>query len=286
MPQSASPNQKTIGLVLLLIAAALVLWGQGERLSPIKNLISIMLTPAQSWVAERFPPVSSPVLGEVSLESLRSRNTELESEVDRLENEVARLREAEAERNMLSELLQFAREHRQHSYLAAEVIGRDPSPFLRFLILNKGTLDGVGRDLPVVSAKGLVGLITEAMPHASKMLLITDPRMAINVRLQESRADGVLVGQASGTLRLKFLSADAQVEAGNVAMTSGMGGSFPSEIPVGTVSSVRRRLYEVFQEAEIAPAADFSRLEIVLIITDFIPLDLNPLLSEPEGTNP
>ena len=117
-------------------------------------------------------------------------------------------------------------------------------------------------------------------------MLITDPRMAVNVLLQGSRADGVLVGQASGTLRLKFLSADAQVEAGNLAITSGIGGTFPGEIMVGTVSSVRRRLYEIFQEAEIDPAVDFRKLEIVLVITDFTPIDLDPLLSEPAAVTP
>lgn len=286
MRQPSSRNFTTIALLLLIAAAALVAWGQSTRSSPIRSLFSIILTPAQTWFSERFSPESNPVPVGTSLESLRIHTSELESEVARLENEIVRLREAEAERNMLAQLLQFARAHREHSYLAAEVVGRDPSPFLRFLILNKGTVDGVSRDLPVVASKGLVGIITEATPRASKVLLITSPRMAVNVRLLQSRADGVLVGQESAALRLKFLSADAQVKAGNVVITSGMGGTFPSEIPVGTVASVRRRLYEVFQEAEVAPEVDFDHLEIVLIMTDFVPLNLEPLLSDPEATIP
>jgi len=286
MRQSLSPNRNTIGMVMMVVAITLVLWSQSASINPLKSMISIILAPAQIWFAERLHEAPDPVSGTTSLDILLRQKSDLEADVARLQNEITRLREAEAERNMLAELLQFAREHREHSYLPAEVIGRDPSPFLQFLILDKGTVDGVARDLPVVSSAGLVGLITEATPRASKLMLITDPRMAVNVLLQGSRADGVLVGQASGTLRLKFLSADAQVEAGNLAITSGIGGTFPGEIMVGTVSSVRRRLYEIFQEAEIDPAVDFRKLEIVLVITDFTPIDLDPLLSEPAAVTP
>ena len=282
MRQPATENRTRMALVLLILATTLVVLSQRAGGVPLRNLLSNMLVPAQTWISERLPLVLKPGVVDLSGEDLNIENNELAVQVAQLQNEIARLREAEAERDMLSELLQFAHEHREHSYLAAEVIGRDPSPFLYFLILNKGTVDGVERGLSVVSSKGLVGLITEATPRASQVLLITDPTMAVNVRLQESRADGVLVGQAAAALRLKFLSMDANVESGNTVVTSGMGGTFPSDILVGTVASVRRRLYEVFQEAEVAPAVDFSRLEIVLIITNFVPNDLEPLLSETE----
>ena len=110
--------------------------------------------------------------------------------------------------------------------------------------------------------------------------------MAVNVRLHPSRATGVLFGQSSSDLRLRFVPLDANLDAGDLAVTSGMGGTLPADIPVGEVASVRRRGYDVFQEAEVLPIVDFSALEVVLVITDFTPTDLDPLLATSEPGNP
>ena len=126
-----------------------------------------------------------------------------------------------------------------------------------------------------------MGIITEVTPTASKVLLITDPRMAVNIRIQESRAEGVIVGQESGDLRLQYISLDSELEQDNTVLTSGLGGTFPQDILVGSIASVRKRSFDVFQEAEVFPAVDFSRLEIVLIISDFSAIDLAPLLTTP-----
>jgi rod shape-determining protein MreC len=137
--------------------------------------------------------------------------------------------------------------------------------------------------MPVVTDQGLVGLVTEATPNASKVLLITDASSAVNVRLQESRAEGVLIGQQSGELRLLYITQDVEMKSGDRIITSGLGGQFPPGIVVGTVASVRRRINDVAQEADVRSAIDFNRLETVLIITNFRPPELQPLLSTPAG---
>ena len=268
------------------MAAALLLLalGQQGQLGQLQNMLSTVLTPLQEGLAEMAPVI--PVDEQVAPQALLDHNATLIAENARLRSEAMRLREAIAERDMLAELLDFERENYEHTYLTAEVIGRDPSAFLQFLILNKGTTSGVQRGMPVVTGAGLAGVISEATPRASKVLMVNSAQMAVNVRLQESRATGVLFGQASSDLRLRFVPLDADLSAGNLAVTSGLGGTLPADIPVGEVASVRRRAYDVFQEAEVLPMVDFSRLELVLIITDFTPTDLNPLLATAEPGTP
>jgi rod shape-determining protein MreC len=126
-----------------------------------------------------------------------------------------------------------------------------------------------------------VGRITEVSPTASKLQLITDPDSVINARIQESRAEGTLVGRQTGELELIYISQDVTVNVGEIVVTSGLGGGFPPEILIGRVVSVHRRDYELYQTAIIEPRSDFSKLEMVLIITNFEPVLINPLLENP-----
>ena len=284
MRRHASLSRTAIAIVLVAAALLLLALGQQGQLGQLQNLLSTVLTPLQEGLAELAPVI--PADEQVAPQALLDRNATLAAENARLRSEAVRLREAVAERDILAELLDFERENYGHTYLTAEVIGRDPSAFLQFLILNKGTTSGVQRGMPVVTGAGLAGVISEATPRASKVLMVNSAQMAVNVRLQESRATGVLFGQASSDLRLRFVPLDADLSAGNLAVTSGLGGTLPADIPVGEVASVRRRTYDVFQEAEVLPMVDFSRLELVLIITDFTPTDLNPLLATAEPGTP
>ena len=274
------------GIAILIMASALLLlalWQRGE-LTPLRKVLSTMMTPLQEGLAEMGPNVPNNAL--VSPQILLDRNATLVAENALLRSETVRLAEASAERDMLAKLLDFERANYEHNYLTAEVIGHDPSTFLNFIILNKGTTSGVQRSMPVVTHAGLAGVITEATPRASKVLLVNSAQMAVNVRLQQSRATGVLFGQASSDLRLRFVPLDAKLAAGDIAVTSGLGGTLPADIPVGSVASVRRRAYDVFQEAEVLPMVDFSALEVVLVITEFTPTNLDPLLATPQTGSP
>jgi len=213
-----------------------------------------------------------------NLQELIQRNSQLEERVAQLEAEVVTLREQASEVDALRALLGAARQLPENRYLSATVIGRDTSPFLQYLILDQGSDSGVRRGMPVVNEKGLVGRITEVSATASKLQLITDPDSVINARIQESRSEGILVGRPTGDLELIYLSQDITVNVGEIVVTSGLGGGFPPEILIGRVVSVHRRDYELYQTAIIEPRSDFSRLEMVLIITNFEPVLIDPLL--------
>jgi rod shape-determining protein MreC len=107
---------------------------------------------------------------------------------------------------------------------------------------------------------------------ASRVQLITDPTGAVNVRLQDSRADGLLEAQLNGEIRVSAIDQDAEVQEGEIVLTSGLGGLFPPNIPVGQITNVRRRDFEIFQQAVLQPSVNFDEIELVLVITNFQPL--------------
>jgi len=122
--------------------------------------------------------------------------------------------------------------------------------------------------------------VDAVIANAARVQLITDPASAITVRLQNADTDAVLIGSVTGDISLDMISQEANVEAGDVVLTSGLGGGYPPDLIVGQVLNVRKRDYELFQQATIQPVVDFARLQIVLVITNFRPVDIEPLVPE------
>jgi rod shape-determining protein MreC len=275
------PNSRRrllIASALFAAALGLVLLGQAGLLAPVQDLALRAVSGVQRSISTAFFNFRDFLTAPRDQQQLIQTNSQLEQRVAQLEAEVVTLREQASEVDALRALLGAAREAPENRYLAAQVIGRDTSPFLHYLILDQGSDAGVRRGMPVVNEKGLVGRITEVSASASKLQLITDPDSVINARIQESRVEGSLVGRPTGELEMIYISQDIKITIGEIVVTSGLGGGFPPEILIGRVVSVHRRDYELYQTAIIEPRSDFSRLEMVLIITNFEPVLIDPLL--------
>ena len=279
MGRNKLQNNIIISATIIAIGILLLSLSYRQALGNFKNAISMILTPLQINVYSLVEPlfVNEPN----APEELVKLNATLTAEIALLRSENIRLSETIYERDMLAALLNYTKLDNVHTYISANVIGKDTSSFLQYVIIDIGTTGGVQRNMPVVTDAGLVGIINEATPRASKVLLLNSDQMALNVRVQNSRADGVLFGQASKDLRLRYVALDATINAGDLVVTSGLGGSLPANILVGEIASVRSRAYDVFQEAEVLPLVNLDKIEIVMIITDFTPTELNPLISTP-----
>ena len=114
------------------------------------------------------------------------------------------------------------------------------------------------------------------------MLLISDPSSAVNAILQSSRLNGVVRGNPGGDLVMDYIQQGQTFEEGEIVLTSGLGGRFPKGIPIGQVVEIRQRDIDVFQQAIIRPTVDLSRLELVMVVTNFDPLEDVPELLVPE----
>jgi rod shape-determining protein MreC len=268
-------------VVIVLVAVGLVVLALGGYFNPVTNWLTRMTVNAQAWISNRYMVVVDFLTVPRDVASLRQRNAELEAEVAGLQTQIIELQQQVTETNVLSALLDFARANPSYSYKAAAIIGRDPSPFLRYVIINIGSNEGILPGMPVVTDKGLVGRVDAVIAEAARVQLVTDAASAVNVRVQASNTEAMLVGSITGDLSLDMIPEDAIVQVGDVVLTSGLGGSYPPNLLVGQVVSVRKLEYELFQQAAIQPNVDFSRLQFVLVITNFRPVNIAPLIGTP-----
>jgi len=250
-----------------------LLLDRANRLQPVKNLVSLVTVPLQEGLTSLTDRGVNARQFFTDLEACRAQNQDLQVLVDQLIIENVRLREAEIENVTLREQLNFKQANPSFELLSAQVIGRDPSNVLNYLIIDRGTADGVAVGMPVVTHRGLVGRVTQANPHASKVLLMTDPSSSVNALIQESRATGVVQGKVREGLIMRYIRQTDEVSPGDLVLTSGLGGNFPTRLIIGQVAAVKKKDVEVFQEAEVRPAVDFRRLEMVMVLTSFEPID-------------
>jgi rod shape-determining protein MreC len=268
-------------IVLTLLVVGILLLALGGYLTPLSRLALSPFIGAQSWLATRYQAIQDFITAPRDMDRLIQQNAELQAEISRLQSQIIELQQQNSELGVLSALLDFARTHSENQYLTASVIGRDPNPFLRYVIINRGSDDGLRRGMPVVSQQGLVGRIAGVTANGASVQLITDPATSVNVLLQPSGVEAALSGSITGEISLDMIPQDAPIKNGDLILTSGLGGDYPANILIGQVTSVRQKPFELFQSASVQPVVDFSQLKIALVITNFTPVDITPLIATP-----
>ena len=241
-----------------------------SALAFIRNPMSLVL----DWTAARTDSIADALAGPRELQEAQAQIVELQTQLEALERENEALREIQGEYQILLDLVNRARQTPDIERVTATVIGYDPSPAVRSLIIDKGTNNGIVVGMPVESARGMVGQVFRTTADSAQIVLLTDSASAIPVRFGNSRATGLMRGGELGSSgSVEWIDLQYQIEVGEVVFTSGLGGKFPQDVPIGRVADVDRNEAELFQRAIIQPAVDFDALEIVFVITDFQPVD-------------
>jgi rod shape-determining protein MreC len=204
-----------------------------------------------------------------SLDELEKENSGLRVENRELRATNQGLRDVEREVNRLRHALNY-RERSVFKLLPAVVIARDSSTWWRTITINRGKEDGVEGDMAVVTDEGLVGKTTTVGANISVVLLVSDENCKVASSVEGTREQGIIsgervIGGLAPSLNLNFLSKQADLKPGQKVYTSGVGGVFPSGLPVGTVKTFRVR--ELDGQAQVAPAVDLTHLEDVFIVT-------------------
>ncbi|MDH3998950.1 MAG: rod shape-determining protein MreC [Desulfuromonadales bacterium] len=255
-----------LGCVLLLSA---LLWysvslRQQEQTGFLESVVLRATGPVQGGF-ERFIAGSADLWERyLYLIDTAQDNRHLLEENRTLKAELAHNDEIRLENRRLRLLLDF-KEAQTFESLPARVIAEDASSWFRTVTIDKGMAQGVAEGMSVVVAEGVVGRVIRSSERYSRVLLITDASSAVASLLQKNRARGVCRGQGE-QLVLDFVLRLEQVAVGDRVVTSGMGGVFPKGLVVGTVDSVERRGFGLFQEVTVTAAVDFSHLEEVLVL--------------------
>ncbi len=246
----------TVGLLLSGGSGGGVWGGRG---------VGLVVAPVQSAVRGLVGGVAGLVDRYLWLVDAKTEAARLRKENADLRRELARVEEVFQENQRLRSLLEF-RDALAQPAVAARVVGRNATPWLRTAVLDKGAADGIRVDAPVVTPEGLVGRVYEVSDRASRVLLLTDPNSAVDALIQRTRAQVVVEGGLGRRCRVLYLPRGEEVEVGDPVVTSGLDGVFPKGILLGRIAAVEQRPGEVFQRAELEPGADFGRLEEVLVL--------------------
>ena len=266
-----------LGTLALLIVAGLILDELGA-LAPLEGMFLQLFTPVQRLTSTLTGRVIDANQTLRRARDLEARNKQLESLVDRLMIENVRLKEFEAQNEDLRKKLNFSETHPEYILQAAEVkgrvIGSEPNALLSILIIDIGKRHGIQKGMPVVTERGLVGHIYTVGTNWAKVLLIVDPSSSVAAMIQSSRAQGIVSGRLGQDLVMNYVPQDESISEGDVVLTSGMGGRYPKALVIGQVLEVQRQDIGTFQTAIVHPSVNFDRLETVLVLTSFEPVDV------------
>ncbi|HZR55627.1 MAG TPA: rod shape-determining protein MreC [Terriglobales bacterium] len=199
------------------------------------------------------------------LRGVRQENRDLKAEIERLRLEQVRLKDDAEQARRLQLLLGFKEQFISHT-VAAQVIGSSGTEQSRSVYIDKGSRDGIEKEMAVITADGVVGKVLHVFNSTAQVLLISDQLSGVGTILEESRLQGVLRGTASGEVVLDKIMNDEEVQAGARVLTSGGDQIFPKGLLVGTVSKSSHGP-ESFLNIKVKPAANLSKLEEVLVIT-------------------
>jgi len=262
--------------VILLVAVVIVFLlasslAQGKiKFAFMEKIITTVLAPVEyvvSNVGFTFRTIS---LSTGELMTAYRDNQKLRAENDELRQNNLNVTEIAAENARLKAMLDYKKGVPQFDLVTAAVVGRDPGNWTSTIIINRGTADGVTKDMAVVAPQGLIGSVVTAYANVAKVQLVLDPRSAVGALVQrpESRVAAIVEGHSGTPLtpRMVNIARDADIVKGDKLITSGFGGIYPKGLLIGEVIDIVNEEGGLLKYAVLNPAVDFDRLEEVSVI--------------------
>jgi rod shape-determining protein MreC len=269
-----------LGVFALASIAIMVLDARFKYLEPARQTLSVVLYPLQQIAAAPGAFVSRIADLFSSKESISSENERLKSETLR---QAAMLQDLEAlkrENTELRALLQ-AKSRLVQTSLMAEVLYSARDPFSRKLVLGKGLSDDVQAGVAVVDGEGVIGQVTRVYPFLAEVTLITDKNQAVPVQNLRSGVRAIVFGNGrEGTLDLRFMPVNTDIQVGDTLVTSGIDGVYPAGLPVARVTNIERNAALAFARITCAPLGGVDRRGHVLVL--MAKRDLPEIPAEPE----
>lgn len=203
---------------------------------------------------------------------LMEDNDALQKEIIRLNAEHTQIRMLENENEELRRLLKF-KPKQSTELIAAEVLTRSRDGWWQTIRLNKGVSDGLGENMAVISMDGLVGKTVAVSKNTADVLLLSDPACRVSARLLRSGSYGMVNGrgpswQGQVFCRMEFIHKNDELRTGDEVVTSGLGGIFPPDIPIGYVERIYMDASGLYQQADVITRADLSSLRYVFVVRD------------------
>jgi rod shape-determining protein MreC len=258
--------------LIIVVVLSLVIMTLGTRERPrnlfqnVRNVVQMVTTPVRYAGSVITAPIGAARNVIANLTADQETLSELRAENQMLRARNAELEEAALSTGRLEALLQL-----QSAYslttTGARIISGSSDSWSDTVIIDKGTASGVAVGMPVTDSVGVIGQVIECGPTTSLVRLIMDENSGVSAMVQQSRAQGVLKGTATGSLRLTLIRTDQTVAVGDTITTSGLGGVFPKGLPLGKVVSVEKTAGAPYYDIVVEALSSAETLEEVLVIT-------------------
>jgi len=245
--------------------------GDGSGVRLIRLWANALVSPPERLIHSSKLDVGAIWRGYIDLRHVREENQDLQKTIDRLRLEQAALLEDARQGQRLQGMLGFQEKY-IYKTVAAQAIGSSGTDNSRVFYLDKGSADGLDRDMAVITADGIVGKVRDVFPHSAQVLAINDQTSGAGVILETTRIRGILRGNAAGKPQIIGILADQRIQPGEKVLTAGGDQVFPRGLPVGVVEKVVRDPdRDSFILVMVKPAAHLDRLDEVLVITSTEP---------------
>lgn len=263
------------GLIILVILLVLVNLTAANRqdITVVERAIRTLYTPLQSGVSgvsDTFQNWRTHLADKNTLEQ-RLQEVSRQNQQLKLENQM--LKEDQAELKRLRGIVNFKENSFIYDLIAARVIARSPNNWYSTVTIDKGSQDGIRKNMPVINPEGLVGRVSSVTDNSAQIFLITDREVAVGAILQEIReTNGIVEGLGDNNLlRMRNIPYYSTIRKGERVVTSGLSEYYPKGIAIGTIETVAREPNGLLLSASVKPAVNFNKLEEVLIISAYHP---------------
>jgi rod shape-determining protein MreC len=284
-------RRATAYTALLAASLVLALFSDTPPLREFQRGMGFAFAPVQGLLSSTTRGVTGVITTIAEIDRLRQGNAALAAENERLRAENQGFLELQREFKLLSDLLGI-KTSVSYSTVAAQVIGREASPFQRVISIDAGTDKGVAvGDVVLGSGAALAGRVVEVGGDYARVLLISDSTSTVIGLDTTTGATGEVMGRLGGTLAMENVAITEEIAVGDQIVTagidlgSGIRSAFPKGLVIGRIVDVSQEPNSVVQSASLESAAQLDKLEYVLVITGFRAPDLPPPGSTP-GPSP
>lgn len=270
------PKKYILVIIIILIIILLVIFSvtlkEDRKLNKVESMFKDGFTYIENIITYPFNYVSDNIKSYKKLKDVEKSNDVLETSIDRIDSIEAENIELRRQLDALKEELNINYTLSDYEYLNATVISRNVGYWYNKLTINKGSYNGVEKDMVVISSKGLIGRVVKTSTFTSDVRLITTSDTNNKISVHVSNGDNNLYGVINGydykksVLELEGISNTKDVNVGDYVYTSGLGGIFPAGILIGTVTEITTDSYDLAKIMKVTPSVDFNDINYVSIL--------------------
>lgn len=273
-------NKLAVTIVVLSVAfLGIIIFSVKSNSNIISSGVGSVISPLQKIVYTVNDKIKNSFEFFLNFSKVKEENEELKAKNAELENKLIEYNRMKDENTRLREMFDYSEANENYDYIGCNIVGYSGGNISDGYIIDKGTQDGVEKDMIIITSVGLVGKVTKAESNFSIVKTILNENIAVAAMVESTReTTGILQGitdnKKNNQTKLSNIPIDSQIKEGDVILTSGLGGMYPKEIRIGEVVSVEVDSVGVMKTAIVKPYVDFSKLEELFVVVPKEKIDI------------